>query len=143
MDGWYGADAGRQFSFVFNNTSYNPPRLITIEVIQDLSKPKYEYYKQYFPDAEDDASNYIKAIYRSRSWDNANADNAYWLAELLYSIKAQFLPNLEASDELDYIEEVTKRNIPIPTKFSELICKPSLAKKWGFGYLDLLNKINN
>lgn len=142
MDGWSGADAGRQFSFVFNNTSYTPPKLITIEVIRDLSKPKYERLKEYFPTTEDDTSNSLKAIYRSRSYDRLIA-NEGWLANLLYSIKQQFLPKLDVSDDYGYFDGISKSSPPILPEFSESICKPELAKKWGFGYLDLLNKTDN
>lgn len=141
MDDMCGADAGRQFSFVFNNTSYNPPQLITIEFIRDLSKPKYERLKEYFPNTEDETSKSLKAIYRSRSYDRL-ITNEGWLAELLYSIKEQFLFKLEVSDDYGYFEEVSKGNYPIPPLFSESICKLELAKKWDFGYLDLLNDIN-
>ena len=45
--------AARQFSFVFDNTSYEIPELITIEIISDLSKPKYDPIREHLVDVEE------------------------------------------------------------------------------------------
>ena len=52
---------------------------------------------------------------------------------LLYSIKKQFLPKLDVSDDYLYFEDIIEKEPSIPAEFLELICKPSLAEKWGFG----------
>lgn len=133
--------AGRQYSFVFDNTSYETPKLITIEFISDLSKPKYELVRKHFYDAEEKDPNALKAIYSDRGYDRLTSSEG-WLARLLYSIKTQFLPDLRMSDDYQICKEISEANSPIPSEFSESICKPALAKKWGFDFLDVSNKTN-
>ncbi len=140
MDGWMSADAARQYSFVFNNTSYDPAKLITIEIISDPSKPKYDHWRKYFDGADEDA-NHIKAMYRAGGYDRLLA-NEGWLAGLLRSIQRQFLPGLEASDDYGLVESSMAAEYPLSPGFSEAICKPELAEKWGFGYLKLLDKLS-
>lgn len=128
--------AARQFSFVFDNTSYETPELITIEIISDLSKPKYDSIREYLCGVEEKDPNSIKAIYSRRGYDRLIA-NEGWLAMLLYSIKKQFLPNLDVSDDYLYFESITGEESSIPAEFSESICKPSIAEKWDLTYSDI------
>jgi hypothetical protein len=122
--------AERQYSFVFNNSETFPPRLITFEKINDISMHEYDWVRDQFSDIKTDDPNLILGLYRKGSYDRLLA-NEGWLAELLYSIKKQFLPNLSASDDYGYIESLTKKNPAVSSNFSESICQPGLAKKWG------------
>jgi hypothetical protein len=131
MDGWNG-DAGQPYSFVFDNTNYNPPELITFEIISDLSKPKYDWIREHFCDVENGESNYPKAIFKRGGYDRLIA-NEGWLATLFYSIKKQFLPKLDVSDDYLYFENIMELEPSILPEFSESICKASLAAKWDLG----------
>lgn len=122
--------AERQYSFVFNNSETFPPQLITFEKINDVSMPEYDWVRDQFSDIKTDDTNLILGLYRKGSYDRILA-NESWLAELLYSIKKQFLPNLSASDDYGYIESLTEINPAVSPNFSESICKPGLDKKWG------------
>lgn len=127
--------AKRQFSFVFNNTSFDPPELITLETISettDLSKPKYEWVRDYFYEARRKDPAALKGVFCQGGYERMIA-GASWLGTLLYSIKKQFLPNLEASDDSCIFESLAEDATPILPEFGELIYKPSLAEKWGFG----------
>lgn len=138
------AVASGQYSFVFNNTSYQVPQLITLEIISDFSKPKYEYIKDYFSDVQNINSSAIRAVYKRGGYIWLKLGEKF-STDLLYAIREQFLPSLEISDEFDYFLEskVKAGKVPIPSDLSESVCKPSLANKWGFGHLDLLNKLHN
>jgi hypothetical protein len=122
--------AQRQFSFIFNNTTCKPPQLITIEVIRDFSKEKYESYKKYFRETPLDPLEKLHAIYRRGGYERMIA-NEYWFAELLHALKLQFLPKLEASDDYGYFHSVTSEHSQVSDSFSESLCEPELSKFWG------------
>ncbi len=134
--------AARQLSFVFinppqlPNTGFINPELVTVEIISDLSKPKYDRFREFFRDGEDNDPNLLKAIYQRRGFDRLIGGES-WLALLLYSIRKQFLPKLKVTDDYLYYQSLARSAPLVPADFSESICKPALAEKWGFDYLNL------
>ncbi len=93
--------------------------------------PEYNWVRDQFLNIKIEDQNLILGLYRKGSYDRLLANEGWLLAELLYSIKKQLLPNLSASDDYGYIESLTEINPAVSPNFSESICKPGLAKKWG------------
>ncbi len=121
--------ARHQFSFVFDNSTSDPPQLVTFEPVTDSEASGWRHVKRFFRPRGIDPGKDTCAAYRRGASVRMIANEGY-LAEFLWSIRKQVLPGLRFSDDYNICEEVGREPFSVPPNFSDAVLDPSLKEFW-------------